>query len=72
MLRARFSGAWWMNEHQGRMIDMAGDSVLAVFETAGGAVAAALAVQEELAELVASTCRRSAACAFASACIWVT
>jgi adenylate cyclase len=40
-------------EHQGRIIDMAGDSVLAVFETAGGAVAAALEVQEELAELVA-------------------
>jgi class 3 adenylate cyclase/DNA-binding CsgD family transcriptional regulator/tetratricopeptide (TPR) repeat protein len=34
---------------QGRVIDMAGDSVLAVFETATGAVAAALAVQQELA-----------------------
>jgi pimeloyl-ACP methyl ester carboxylesterase len=33
---------------QGRVIDMAGDSVLAVFETAIGAVAAALAVQAEL------------------------
>jgi adenylate cyclase len=33
---------------QGRVIDMAGDSVLAVFETATGAVTAALAVQEEL------------------------
>ena len=40
-------------EHQGRVIDTAGDSVLAVFETAGGAVAAALAVQEELAERMA-------------------
>ena len=30
---------------QGRVIDMAGDSVLAVFETATGAVSAALAVQ---------------------------
>jgi len=35
--------------NQGRVIDMAGDSVLAVFETAGGAVSAALAVQKELA-----------------------
>jgi adenylate cyclase len=35
--------------HQGRVIDMAGDSVLAVFETAAGAVNAALAVQDEIA-----------------------
>ncbi len=34
--------------HQGRVIDMAGDSVLAVFDTAIGAVSAALAVQAEL------------------------
>ncbi len=33
---------------QGRVIDMAGDSVLAVFETATGAVSAALAIQQEL------------------------
>lgn len=33
---------------QGRVIDMAGDSVLAVFEIATGAVSAALAVQQEL------------------------
>ena len=33
---------------QGRVIDMAGDSVLAVFETATGAVSVALAVQQEL------------------------
>jgi len=33
---------------QGRVIDMAGDSVLAVFETAIGAVAAALAIQREI------------------------
>ncbi|MBI3373730.1 MAG: adenylate/guanylate cyclase domain-containing protein [Betaproteobacteria bacterium] len=32
--------------HHGRVIDMAGDSVLAVFETAIGAVSAALAVQQ--------------------------
>ena len=37
-----------IESHQGRVIDMAGDSVLAVFETATGAVSAALAVQEEL------------------------
>ena len=34
--------------NQGRVIDMAGDSVLAVFETATGAVSVALAVQQEL------------------------
>src|SRR5580765_3257886 len=33
---------------QGRVIDMAGDSVLAVFELASGAVAAALAIQRDL------------------------
>ena len=38
-----------IESHQGRVIDMAGDSVLAVFDTATGAVTAALAVQEELA-----------------------
>ena len=35
----------------GRVIDMAGDSVLAVFETALGAVNAALAIQQDLATL---------------------
>lgn len=40
--------------HQGRVIDMAGDSVLAVFETAGGAVEAALAIQQALASAAAS------------------
>jgi len=34
--------------NQGRIIDMAGDSVLAVFETATGAVSAALAIQQDL------------------------
>jgi len=38
---------------QGRVIDMAGDSVLAVFETAAGAVGASLAVQHEIAERTA-------------------
>jgi adenylate cyclase len=33
---------------QGRVVDMAGDSVLAVFETAAGAVSAALGIQEEI------------------------
>lgn len=37
-----------IESHGGRIIDMAGDSVLAVFETATGAVQAALAVQEDL------------------------
>ncbi len=39
---------------QGRVIDMAGDSVLAVFETATGAVSAALAVQQQLTALLAN------------------
>jgi adenylate cyclase len=34
--------------HDGRVIDMAGDSVLAVFETATAAVKAALAIQQQL------------------------
>jgi adenylate cyclase len=34
--------------HQGRVIDMAGDAVLAVFDTATGAVLAALEVQRDL------------------------
>jgi adenylate cyclase len=34
--------------HQGRVIDMAGDSVLAVFDLASGAIAAALAIQQEI------------------------
>jgi adenylate cyclase len=41
--------------HQGRVIDMAGDSVLAVFETATGAVSTALAVQEQLKAQAAAT-----------------
>lgn len=37
-----------ISEHHGRVIDMAGDSVLAVFETATGAVSAALAIQRDI------------------------
>jgi adenylate cyclase len=37
-----------IESNQGRVIDMAGDSILAVFETAAGAVAAALAVQRDI------------------------
>jgi adenylate cyclase len=37
-----------IESNQGRVIDMAGDSVLAVFETAVGAVTSALAVQQVL------------------------
>jgi adenylate cyclase len=37
--------------HSGRIIDMAGDSVLAVFDTASAAVLAALAIQRQLGEL---------------------
>lgn len=36
-------------EHGGRIVDTAGDSVLAVFETAAGAVDAAVAIQRQLA-----------------------
>jgi adenylate cyclase len=42
-----------IDAHQGHVIDMAGDSVLAVFDTATGAVSAALAVQARLDELAA-------------------
>ena len=38
-----------IDAHGGRLIDMSGDSVLAVFESATAAVSAALAVQRELA-----------------------
>ena len=37
-----------IDANRGRVIDMAGDSVLAVFETATGAVSAALAIQQEI------------------------
>ncbi len=37
-----------IESHRGRVIDMAGDSVLAIFETATGAVSAALGIQHEL------------------------
>ena len=40
---------------QGRVIDMAGDSVLAVFDTAIGAVSTALEVQEEIGGLFADS-----------------
>jgi len=41
--------------HAGRVVDMAGDSVLALFESAAGAVEAALAVQQALEGRAAST-----------------
>jgi adenylate cyclase len=41
--------------HQGRIVDTAGDSELAVFETAAGAVSAALAVQRQLLQSAADT-----------------
>ena len=44
-----------IESHQGRVIDMAGDSVLAVFETAAGAVNAALALQKEFASSAEKT-----------------
>jgi adenylate cyclase len=42
-----------IESHHGRVVDMAGDSVLAVFDTASGAVSAALAVQETLGQAAA-------------------
>ena len=39
--------------HGGRVIDTAGDSVLAVFDTAAGAVTAALGAQQQLADCAA-------------------
>ena len=53
-------------------IDMAGDSVLAVFDAATGAVNCALAVQRRLAAARAESPPRTAGCAFASACISAT
>ena len=44
--RAVFRAA--VESNQGRVVDTAGDSVLAVFETAAGAVGAALAIQQRL------------------------
>ena len=38
-----------IESNRGRVIDMAGDSVLAVFDTAAGAVTAAIAIQATLA-----------------------
>ena len=46
--RAEFRSS--IESNQGRVIDMAGDSVLAVFDTAAGAVGAALVVQKALDE----------------------
>jgi adenylate cyclase len=46
--RAVFRGH--IERNRGRVVDMAGDSVLATFETAAGAVSAALAVQRQLEE----------------------
>ena len=48
--RAAFKSA--IESHQGRVIDMAGDSVLAVFDTAAGAVRAALEVQQTFGTLL--------------------
>jgi class 3 adenylate cyclase len=56
----------------GRVIDTAGDSVLAVFDTATGAVTAALAVQRARWPILRRTFPKAAACAFASACTWGT
>src|SRR5450755_2646037 len=58
--RARAVFRTTIGAHRGRVIDMAGDSVLAIFETANGAVASALAIQAELGRrsaAVAADCR---------------
>ena len=54
--RAVFRAA--IGANQGRVIDMAGDSVLAVFETAQGALACALAVQDQLDASSRAPCTR--------------
>ena len=46
--KARAAFRTRIESSQGRVIDMAGDSVLAVLETATGAVSAALAIQKQL------------------------
>jgi adenylate cyclase len=51
--RAVFRGQ--IEANAGRVIDMAGDSVLAVFETAAGAVSASLGVQQALAASASAT-----------------
>jgi len=43
-----------IESHHGRVIDMAGDSVLAVFETANGAVSAAIEIQRQVNALAES------------------
>jgi len=50
--------------HGGRVIDMAGDSVMSVFESAAGAMQAALAVQRQL-HLANADVPASGSCAFA-------
>jgi class 3 adenylate cyclase len=55
----------------GRVVDMAGDSVLAAFVTALSAVQAAKAIQAEL-NGSAPTCPRTGACATASASMSAT
>ena len=49
--RARAVFAEHVEGNHGRVVDTAGDSVLAVFETTGGAVRASMAIQEGLAAL---------------------
>jgi predicted ATPase/class 3 adenylate cyclase len=50
---ARMVFKTWIESSRGRVIDVAGDSVLALFETATGAVSTALAIQDELRRLSA-------------------
>ena len=60
-----------LQARRGRVVDMAGDSVFAVFESAAEAVHAALAVQRQLTAHWAPFPPRSA-CDSASACTWET
>ena len=52
--------------HRGRVVDMAGDSVLAVFETATGAVRAAFEIHRRYWQSTTKRCQTRAACVFAS------
>ena len=61
-----------VESNQGSVIDTAGDSVLAVFDTAAGAVTAALAHSARARAHRPAMSRTSDACDSASACTWAT
>jgi class 3 adenylate cyclase len=60
-----------VESNRGRVIDMVGDSVLAVFDSATGAVSAALALRRR-SRRPRARCPRSGGCGIASASISTT